>query len=175
VQLLPLALVPLWQTLHRAPLQRRIAFGAAILVYLAARAAELNDRTLYAATGFISGHTLKHLLATAAAALVISTLASRAQSRGRYPKSSSGVTYRDSDNNLGSESRVQVTLLRVGKINGVVFQVGTFDSDLFAGGMLNSTFFFHAFDFTNYAYFLQITLTRTALGGDTRIYRVRLS
>ena len=85
------------------------------------------------------------------------------------------VTYRDSDNNLGSESRVQVTLLRVGKINGVVFQVGTFDSDLFAGGMLNSTFFFHVFDFTNYAYFLQITLTRTALGGDTRIHRVRLS
>lgn len=85
------------------------------------------------------------------------------------------VTYRDSDNNLGSESRVQVTLLRVGKINGAVFQVATFDSNLFAGGMVNSAFFFHMFDFTNYAYFLQITLTRTALGGDTRIHRVRLS
>jgi hypothetical protein len=34
-----------------------------LVLYAAARAAELADRPLYAATGLVSGHTLKHLLA----------------------------------------------------------------------------------------------------------------
>lgn len=86
------------------------------------------------------------------------------------------VTYSDSDGML-NDSRVLVQLVRVGKATGVGFLAGEFDSNDFAGGagtLLNSAGFFQMFDFTNFAYFLQITLTRTAWGGDTRVHRVRL-
>ena len=83
------------------------------------------------------------------------------------------VTYRDSDG-MANDSRVQVQLLRVGKATGATVLVGTFDSNTFAAGTLNSAGFVHPFDFVNCAYVLQLTLTRTAAGGDTRIYRVRL-
>ena len=83
------------------------------------------------------------------------------------------VTYRDSDG-MANDSRVLVQLLRVGKGTGATFLTGTFDSNAFAAGTLNSANFVEAFDFTNYAYVLQLQLTRTAAGGDTRIYRVRL-
>jgi hypothetical protein len=83
------------------------------------------------------------------------------------------VTYRDSDG-MANDSRVLVQLWRVGKATGLTSLAGTFDSNAFAAGTLNSANFFSAFDFTNFAYFLQLNLTRTAAGGDTRIYRVRL-
>ena len=38
---------------------------------MAAKIAELNDRALFEATGWLSGHTIKHLLATAAAATIV--------------------------------------------------------------------------------------------------------
>jgi hypothetical protein len=49
----------------------RIAFGAAALLYVAAMVAELMDRPLLAALGRISGHTLKHLLGTATATVLV--------------------------------------------------------------------------------------------------------
>src|SRR5260221_3672746 len=64
----PLVLVPLWQQLGKAPRASRIAFGIAIVLYAVAKAAEVADRTLFDALGFVSGHTLKHLLAVAAGA-----------------------------------------------------------------------------------------------------------
>ena len=45
---------------------------------------------------------------------------------------------------------------------------------LFAAGNLNSIFFFHAYDFTNFGYYMQLSLSRTAAGGNTSIARVRL-
>jgi hypothetical protein len=86
------------------------------------------------------------------------------------------VTYTDSDG-MASDSRVVVQLWAVGKGTGVSFLAGTFDSDTFAAAgpvSLNSSGFFHVFDFTNFGYFLQISLTRAQAGGDTRIFRVRL-
>jgi hypothetical protein len=83
------------------------------------------------------------------------------------------VTYNDADG-MANDSRVQVQLVRVGKATGATVLVGSFDSDDFAAGTLNSENFVHPFDFVNCAYFLQLTLTRTPAGGATRIHRVRL-
>ena len=78
LQVLPLLLVPLWQWLHRSPAQDRLYFGLALAVYVLAKLAELNDHALFAFTaGSISGHTLKHLLATGAAALIAARLQQR--------------------------------------------------------------------------------------------------
>lgn len=46
------------------------AYGAAVALYLAAVACEQGDRAVFAATGLVSGHTLKHLLAAAAVAAI---------------------------------------------------------------------------------------------------------
>jgi predicted membrane channel-forming protein YqfA (hemolysin III family) len=78
VQLMPAVLIPLWQALARAPRADRLAFGAAILLYFVARAAEFNDRALFDALGWISGHTIKHLVAACAAALIVARLVARA-------------------------------------------------------------------------------------------------
>jgi hypothetical protein len=86
------------------------------------------------------------------------------------------VTYTDADG-MANDSRVLVQLWAVGKGTGVSFLAGTFDSNAFAvaGGVsLNTSGFFHVFDFTNFGYFLQITLNRALAAGDTRIFRVRL-
>ncbi len=70
-QILPLVLIPLWQAVACAPRARRRAVVAAIILYAAAKLAELYDHQLLAVLGIVSGHTLKHLLATIAAALLL--------------------------------------------------------------------------------------------------------
>jgi hypothetical protein len=77
LQALPLVLIPLWQAIHQSPRGDKLAFSVAILLYIAAKVAELNDHTILAAMGWISGHTIKHLLATVAAAVVTARLAQR--------------------------------------------------------------------------------------------------
>lgn len=82
LQCLPLVLIPVWQLIHRAPRRDKVAFGCALALYVAAKLAELNDHALFAALGFISGHTIKHLLASAAAAVLVARLVERQQSSG---------------------------------------------------------------------------------------------
>ena len=77
VQGLPIILVPLWQAIHRAPAADRRSFALALLLYVAAKAAELHDHELFDILGWISGHTLKHLLATGAAAVLVNRLVQR--------------------------------------------------------------------------------------------------
>ncbi|MGE5539057.1 MAG: alkaline phytoceramidase [Gemmatimonas sp.] len=77
LQASPLVLVPLWQTIHGAPSADRTAFAVAILLYAAAKAAELADRWIYGLSGVVSGHTLKHLLAAAAAGVIVARLIAR--------------------------------------------------------------------------------------------------
>lgn len=77
LQCLPLVLIPLWQWIYGAPRRDRIAFGWALALYVAAKFAELGDYQVLAALGVVSGHTLKHLLATAAAALIVARLIER--------------------------------------------------------------------------------------------------
>jgi hypothetical protein len=74
LQASPLVLIPLWQVIYDAPRADRIAFATAIGLYVAAKAAELLDQQLFASLHWISGHTLKHVLATAAAAVIVARL-----------------------------------------------------------------------------------------------------
>jgi hypothetical protein len=77
LQALPLVLIPLWQWLYKAPRADRIAFAAAIAIYVVAKVMELLDHQVFACLTWISGHTLKHLLASAAAAVIVARLVFR--------------------------------------------------------------------------------------------------
>ena len=68
---LPLVLIPLWQAIYRAPRADRIAFAAAMVLYVVAKVCEVFDHGIADALGFVSGHTLKHLIATLATAAVV--------------------------------------------------------------------------------------------------------
>ena len=71
LQTAPLVLVPLWQSNGERPVAERRAFRLAIGLYVLAKIAELGDHAIYAWLQPLSGHTLKHLLATGAAAVIV--------------------------------------------------------------------------------------------------------
>ena len=75
LQAAPLILIPLWQAIYKTPRADRVAFATAIALYVAAKACELLDHQLFASLHYVSGHTLKHLLATAAAGVIVARLA----------------------------------------------------------------------------------------------------
>jgi len=77
LQALPIILIPLWQWLYDIPRAERWAFAGALLLYVIAKFAELYDHEIAAILGAITGHTLKHLLATAAAAGIVGSLIRR--------------------------------------------------------------------------------------------------
>ena len=77
LQGLPILLIPLWQGIYRMPRADRRSFGAALAIYVVAKFAELGDHEIAAALGVITGHTLKHLLAAGAAALIVARLVAR--------------------------------------------------------------------------------------------------
>jgi hypothetical protein len=83
LQAATLVLVPLWQWLHGSPRADRRAFGLALLLYVAAKLAELFDHPIGAALGGLTGHTLKHLLTTAAVTMIVHRLIGRA---GKWPR-----------------------------------------------------------------------------------------
>jgi len=78
IQGAPLVLIPLWQWNARSPRTDRMAFGVAILLYFLAKTFELNDHAVFDALGFLSGHTIKHLLAVAASAVLVASFVRRA-------------------------------------------------------------------------------------------------
>jgi hypothetical protein len=82
LQGLPLVLIPLWQKIHRAPRADRIAFAAAMALYVLAKIAEVLDHQIANTIGFVSGHTLKHLIATTATAVVVWGLTRRFSAAG---------------------------------------------------------------------------------------------
>ena len=77
LQGLPILLIPLWQWIYNMPGAERLAFASALAIYVIAKFAELNDHEIAAALGAMTGHTLKHLLATGAAAVIVGRLAGR--------------------------------------------------------------------------------------------------
>lgn len=83
IQGAPLILIPIWQWIARSPRIDRIAFGIAILLYALAKVFELNDHAVFDTLGFLSGHTIKHLLAVAAAAVLVASLVRRANANPR--------------------------------------------------------------------------------------------
>jgi len=79
LQAAPLVLIPLWQAIRGAPRDDRAAYAAAILLYVAAKIAEIYDHEIYSALGSLSGHTAKHLLAAAASGVLVLRLVRRAK------------------------------------------------------------------------------------------------
>ena len=71
----PLVLIPLWQWIFGEPPRARLAFGIAIALYAAAKVFELQDHAVLEATGLVSGHTIKHLLAALAGWVICRELA----------------------------------------------------------------------------------------------------
>lgn len=76
-QIAVLILVPLWQFIYERPRDERLYFGAAALFYLVAKITESNDYQIASVLGEITGHTLKHIFATVAAALIVVCLIRR--------------------------------------------------------------------------------------------------
>jgi hypothetical protein len=85
LQCLPLILIPMWQAIYRAPAADRVAFVTALVLYVLAKVVEINDHQLLSTLGIVSGHTLKHLLATAAAAVLVARLVQRADKQSIEP------------------------------------------------------------------------------------------
>ncbi len=79
LQLLPLVLIPLWHVIHHAPSKVRIVFGAAVILYGFAKAAELSDHAMFISIEWLSGHTIKHFLATLASGILVHHLITRVQ------------------------------------------------------------------------------------------------
>jgi hypothetical protein len=79
LQILPLILIPLWQTVYPTPAADRRMFALALLLYIAAKFAEVYDLALLSSLGWVSGHTLKHLLASAAAGILVWRLVQRVE------------------------------------------------------------------------------------------------
>ena len=79
LQAAPLLLIPAWQARGQAPVAERAAFGFAIVLYIAAKIAELADHAIFAALGAMSGHTIKHLLAGLAGVAIVGSLVMRAR------------------------------------------------------------------------------------------------
>jgi hypothetical protein len=78
-QLVPMLVVPVWQALASAPRYERLAFAAAIALYVIAKVAEFSDYRVLATVG-LSGHTFKHLFAGAAAFVLVAPLVRRVAS-----------------------------------------------------------------------------------------------
>jgi hypothetical protein len=76
-----IVLTPIWQWIYHAPKSDRIAIGTAIGLYLAARFFERYDREAFDVLGFMSGHTIKHLLSAAAVAVIAANLRTRGHAR----------------------------------------------------------------------------------------------
>jgi hypothetical protein len=81
LQAAPLVLIPLWQANHGTPRAERIAVGVAIALYAGAKAAELADHAIFDALGFVSGHTIKHLLSIAASAVLVASVVAKVRAR----------------------------------------------------------------------------------------------
>jgi hypothetical protein len=77
VQFYPLAAILLLLALFPARYTRGGDLVIALALYVAAKEAETYDRAIYQALGFVSGHTLKHLLAAAGAAWLAAMLLRR--------------------------------------------------------------------------------------------------
>jgi hypothetical protein len=77
IQAAPLILAPLLQWQAGVAAARRRAFGLAIGLYVLAKLCELADQAILDALQVVGGHTLKHLLATAAAVVLLRDFAPR--------------------------------------------------------------------------------------------------
>lgn len=78
IQAAPLLLIPALHWQSRAPMARRTAFVLAIVLYVVAKMFEVADAAAFEALGIVSGHTLKHVLAFAAAFILVRQYSAKA-------------------------------------------------------------------------------------------------
>ncbi|MBI3728575.1 MAG: hypothetical protein HY254_09640 [Burkholderiales bacterium] len=71
IQGLTLVLIPLLQWIWKAESADRLAFGAAMILYVTAKITEMLDAQILQQLHILSGHSLKHLLAALAACLIV--------------------------------------------------------------------------------------------------------
>lgn len=74
VQFLPVLLIPLILLLYKPPAAYAAYLWLLIFLYIISKIFELLDGQIFALTGFVSGHTLKHAMAAFAAVAVIAML-----------------------------------------------------------------------------------------------------
>src|SRR5271155_3695892 len=84
VQFYPAVLIPLILWLFPKKDSGRLYLLLAVIAYIAAKLLEYSDARIYSMTGFISGHTIKHVVAALAGWLIVR----RAVLSSRYPGSS---------------------------------------------------------------------------------------
>lgn len=77
LQVLTVVLIPYWQIRSRAARADRVAYAAAAVCYGLAKLGECYDHPILALTGIISGHTLKHVLASGACLIIVIRLYQR--------------------------------------------------------------------------------------------------
>jgi hypothetical protein len=77
IQGAPLVLIPVLQWQARAPMAQRTAFFIAIVLYVWAKLFEVADHAVFDAMEVMSGHTIKHVLATLAAFILARQFARR--------------------------------------------------------------------------------------------------
>jgi hypothetical protein len=77
VQFLPMLLLPLILLLWRSAFESSGALWALIGLYVLAKLFEVGDAAIFAAGGVISGHSLKHLAAAVAMAMLLQALLTR--------------------------------------------------------------------------------------------------
>ena len=83
VQFLPMLLVPIIVLLRRGRSDLGPWFGLMIVFYVAAKLFEFYDASVFAAGGLMSGHAIKHVLASLGAACLLLGLHRRAHSASR--------------------------------------------------------------------------------------------
>lgn len=84
-QFLPMLLAIVILLLFPSRELRKPALAMTLLLYILAKLAEVEDAGIFALTGFMSGHTLKHLLAAVGAWCVIIAAPARHASSARSP------------------------------------------------------------------------------------------
>lgn len=77
IQAAPLVLIPVLQWQSGAPMAQRTLFFVAIGLYVWAKLFEVADQAVFQVLGFVSGHTIKHLLAVGAALVLARAYAKR--------------------------------------------------------------------------------------------------
>ncbi len=77
MQLYPMAAIPLLSALFPARYTHGADWLVALALYVLAKAAELGDAAVFRAGGVVSGHTLKHVLAALALAVLVRMLVRR--------------------------------------------------------------------------------------------------
>jgi hypothetical protein len=79
IQAAPLVLIPVLQWQTDAPMAQRTLFFVAIGLYVWAKLFEVADQAVFQALNVISGHTIKHVLAVAAALVLAIAFAKRSR------------------------------------------------------------------------------------------------